>query len=601
MNRIYSEAAYGARLSILAISMAFAMSVQAIMYDIEATPDPGDASWVSGFRIRFDDINANSRLDIDEVISFSGVTFTSSAPTVKTYFLNEVVSIPVVYDSSASQQLTNFGQTTSTCYDPGGLGAWVFVNCGYPPDEQAWNFSQFVWYYALTSPFPELDWKSSGDKRISLDKITGLEWLDITETTNQSYNYISSQFSIGGGYQGFRYATTEEVKEFITNAGWSAFGSLMFNPDAYEPLSLVQSLVGITNDLGFMRETHGITQDHDDLYGVSVYVSTTDQTGLTLLGGGWDETFVDPTLGSWLVRSHLNEPRDLNNDSRGDIVLRNMDTGFVYMWAMNGNLKTRFDIGTLPLNREVLGISDLTGDRKADIILRNMDTGYLYMWAMDGNLKTYYGISSLPLNHAVVGIADLTGDGKADIILRNMDTGFVYMWAMDGNLKTRFDIGALPLNREVVGISDLTGDRKADIILRNMDTGFIYMWAMNGHLKIRYDIGALPLNREVVGISDLTGDRKADIILRNMDTGFVYIWAMDGNSKTYYGISALPLNHDVVEIADLTGDGKSDIILRNIDTGFVYMWAMNDNLKTRFDIGDLPLNRTVQPSPILMQ
>ncbi|MFT7235595.1 MAG: hypothetical protein ACI9QV_001177 [Methylophagaceae bacterium] len=34
------------------------------------------------------------------------------------------------------------------------------------------------------------------------DTISGLDWLDVTTSKDQSYNYVSSQFGVGGVYQG---------------------------------------------------------------------------------------------------------------------------------------------------------------------------------------------------------------------------------------------------------------------------------------------------------------------------------------------------------------------------------------------------------------
>jgi hypothetical protein len=239
--------------------------------------------------------------------------------------------------------------------------------------------------------------------------------------------------------------------------------------------------------------------------------------------------------------------------------------------------------------------SDFDGDGKSDIVLRNMDTGFVFMWQMDGNLRTYHSIGPLPLDREVLGIADLSGDGIADIVLRNADNGFVYMWEMNGNLRTYHSIGPLPLNREVVGIADLTADGKADLVLRNTATGFVYLWEMDGNLKTYHSIGSLALNREIVGVADLTGDGKADLVLRNTATGFVYLWEMDGNLKTYHSIGSLALNRSVVQIADLSGDGKADIVLRNMDTGFLYMWEMDGNLKEYHGIGSLDLVKEIQP------
>jgi hypothetical protein len=93
--------------------------------------------------------------------------------------------------------------------------------------------------------------------------------------------------------------------------------------------------------------------------------------------------------------------------------------------------------------------SDFNGDCKADLLIRNMANGRLFMWEMDGNLKTWYDVGPLALNREVAGTGDLTGDGKADIVLRRTDSGYVYMWEMDGNLKTWHGIGALDLTKVI--------------------------------------------------------------------------------------------------------------------------------------------------------
>jgi hypothetical protein len=174
---------------------------------------------------------------------------------------------------------------------------------------------------------------------------------------------------------------------------------------------------------------------------------------------------------------------------------------------MDGATKTAYDISPLALNRDVVGVADLTGDGKADIVLRNTDTGYLYMWAMDGSLKTYFGISPLPLNRQVVGLADLTADGKADIVLRNQDTGYLYMWAMDGNLKTYYGISSLALNRMVVGMADLTGDGVAAVALN--DSGID--WCADGDSNF--------LDCPVAGYEGQDGDWGRDAAAR--DVGLV--------------------------------------------------------------------------------
>jgi hypothetical protein len=58
-----------------------------------------------------------------------------------------------------------------------------------------------------------------GDGLITRDTNSGMEWLDLTESQNYSYNYVSSQFGIGGQFEGWRYATSSEVDTLLDNAG----------------------------------------------------------------------------------------------------------------------------------------------------------------------------------------------------------------------------------------------------------------------------------------------------------------------------------------------------------------------------------------------
>lgn len=52
---------------------------------------------------------------------------------------------------------------------------------------------------------------------ITRDTDTGLEWLDVTQTTNLSYDYVSSQLGAGGAYEGWLYATGAQVNTLIAN------------------------------------------------------------------------------------------------------------------------------------------------------------------------------------------------------------------------------------------------------------------------------------------------------------------------------------------------------------------------------------------------
>lgn len=67
----------------------------------------------------------------------------------------------------------------------------------------------------------DLDWTTTNDSALLLDTTTGLQWLDLSVTADQSYNQILAQLQQGGAYDGFRYATREEVLHLWSEANIS--------------------------------------------------------------------------------------------------------------------------------------------------------------------------------------------------------------------------------------------------------------------------------------------------------------------------------------------------------------------------------------------
>ena len=74
---------------------------------------------------------------------------------------------------------------------------------------------------AVSSTLPLID---AGP--ITHDPKTTLWWLDLSLSTNRSYNDVSSQFGVGGEIYGFRYATGQDVSTLFTDADVGLF----FNP-----------------------------------------------------------------------------------------------------------------------------------------------------------------------------------------------------------------------------------------------------------------------------------------------------------------------------------------------------------------------------------
>ncbi len=82
------------------------------------------------------------------------------------------------------------------------------------------------------------------------DTDTGLKWLDLTATQGLSYNYVSSQMGEGGAFEGWRYATLNEVITFFENNGGSPQDSNTFdleNADAAEAIINLWGGLNCTN------------------------------------------------------------------------------------------------------------------------------------------------------------------------------------------------------------------------------------------------------------------------------------------------------------------------------------------------------------------
>jgi hypothetical protein len=75
------------------------------------------------------------------------------------------------------------------------------------------------------------------------DTISGLDWLDITETTNKSLNYVTSQLGTGGAYEGWRYATGAEVLTMTHN--YTEFNYVVIGTSYHAPTDAFTGLLDL--------------------------------------------------------------------------------------------------------------------------------------------------------------------------------------------------------------------------------------------------------------------------------------------------------------------------------------------------------------------
>lgn len=80
-------------------------------------------------------------------------------------------------------------------------------------------FTVFSIFSVSKAAIISVDWRDTGDNLITRDTVSDLDWLDLTETNNMSYNTVVTQLGMGKQFDGFRYATAAEVVTL-----WSRFG-----------------------------------------------------------------------------------------------------------------------------------------------------------------------------------------------------------------------------------------------------------------------------------------------------------------------------------------------------------------------------------------
>ena len=125
--------------------------------------------------------------------------------------------------------------------------------CVKETDMMFWKFVGMTMALVLStsanSAIISTDWQSSGDGLLTYDNVSGLEWLDLTETTNNSYNQMLAQINDPGGmYSGFRYATLAELDQLVQqfnltteNTVTSGFSNDIVNLSGYLGITMFES------------------------------------------------------------------------------------------------------------------------------------------------------------------------------------------------------------------------------------------------------------------------------------------------------------------------------------------------------------------------
>jgi hypothetical protein len=294
---------------------------------------------------------------------------------------------------------------------------------------------------------------------------------------------------------------------------------------------------------------------------------------------------------------------DLDGDDRVDLVWRNVRTGATAVWSMDG-LAYRASVEVTPrvadVNWRVAAIADYDEDGKSDLVWRNLATGAMELWLMDGvsrrsvvEMPTVGDSAWRTLGQGAFASGptrDFDGDGHSDILWRHALNGRNAVWRMrEGafvgleSLETIDDAAW-----KVAGVGDVTRDNVPDIVWRHATTGQNVAWIMDGRGDGLGDglgrRGVVELPRvsdvawEVGAIVDVDGDETSDVVWVNGRSGECVAWIVDGTPQDGSWVRAVAVlermpttRHRVVggaRVGLTSGAGRSgayELLVRDLD------------------------------------
>lgn len=298
-------------------------------------------------------------------------------------------------------------------------------------------------------------------------------------------------------------------------------------------------------------------------------VSFTSESGVFLgLQPPSDEPFPPASVSS-----------DLNGDARTDIIWRNVKTGLVAVWLMDGGtIGSSGFLGSVPLDWQIEGVGDVNDDGMADIVWHNTKSGAIAVWFLNGLTITSVGFpGSASMDWTIRGVGDMDGNGRADFLWRNTDNGAVSVWLMDGTTITAFrTLTGVPLEWQIVGTGDVNADGQTDIMWRH-NSGVLAVWLMDGlTITLVGFPGGTTREWEIAGFGDMDGNGTTDMLWRNSSNDLVGIWLMNGAAIDRSGfLAGMPSEWHIAQVGDANGDGKADVIWHNRSTGQVAVWFMD--------------------------
>jgi hypothetical protein len=279
----------------------------------------------------------------------------------------------------------------------------------------------------------EADLFTPGDRLLTQDTDTGLEWLDLTQTLNLTHTDVAGG---AGGWAalGFTVANLGEVFNFQKNNG------LGTSPRVSETTTIAADAISFINMVGITHQFEDTIQGftvtsalgwYDDFFlhaGAYVsykdYLDTRESTGLVNqleYWNGWPGFGTpSPSIGVWVKRQIINPPTGLPATSElidnGDGTITQIrGDGSKLMWAkdttLSGSLKTWAEATTWVRDLTLAGHDDWRLPRFTGSATTS-DMGYLYYVELGNLVYGSGGINTGPFDMTVDSLNNVFWTGS---------------------------------------------------------------------------------------------------------------------------------------------------------------------------------------------
>ena len=152
----------------------------------------------------------------------------------------------------------------------------------------------FLFSSPISAQVIEIDSDIFGPGTLTRDTVQGLDFLDLEDTLGRSFQDVSSQLGSGGEFEGFRYATFDEIESLVSN----------YNSPATPPgTPRLTTLLDVATNLFGSDFSTGLSADLGplgDIQIVSIIENTSPRANQTI---EFAVDRVSPTTGSFLVTS----------------------------------------------------------------------------------------------------------------------------------------------------------------------------------------------------------------------------------------------------------------------------------------------------------